>query len=490
MKKIISVLLAVLMIISLAACTPKETDPVNTQDPTDNPPATETEAPTPTPTPTPVPKLAEISDCLDIVEAGGPKAESLHGGHQTRIVHTNHGTYMAYIDSSYNDVRELGFVIVKIENNEVKTLYNNRSPSDAAGINIVHDPKTGDVYVTAVPVVKHYPDGFDGEIAWLALYVVDGKTDEVTEYKSEQKFAVQQGNGYGYSMPIVDVEQRKIYALYSSGGSLPGYFAWFTFDMDTKTWQEGNITAPSDVRYAYFYGYADGKGGAYFVGERDMPCSTVPELKVKKKYEFAEYVWDRLCLFHVKDMTKPEFERVIVHDEDYTDGENGICINIQHNQNGDVYIDSEGRMHILYTARLINYNYYNGHPSGMLGATVYHAVYDGMECVYKEPIHYDVYNEEEKQDVYTMRMMQATDGRFYILAMLTGSRKVGATVEVWKATDDLFTQFELESKKQIAKKAVETFNISSPRSFSVQDDVIDCFFNNGGNIYYFNVKLG
>lgn len=362
MKKFTAIFIAVFILISLTACAPNRTDLVNTGNITETPTATNTPTPIPPVTQTPEPKKAEISDLMDVEALGGAGIETMHGGHQTRVVHTNHGMYTVYIESMNNDTRECTFIVTKIVNNEVKILYRNNSPFDAAGINIFYDSKKDEVYVAAVPVIKKYHEGYKGkEIAWLALYTIDVKTDEVTEYKSEQEFEIPQGNGYGYSMPIVDIENRKIYAIYSSGGTVQGYFAWFTFDMETKKWQEGCVTAPIDVRYGCFYCYADGKGGAYFVGERNMPVGAFPELKVEGKYEYANYTWDKLCLFYIPDMTKPEFQKVVVHDVDTSEGDKGIWLNICHNQNGDVYIDSKGRMHILYTTLRINYNYYNGH---------------------------------------------------------------------------------------------------------------------------------
>lgn len=128
----------------------------------------------------------------------------------------------------------------------------------------------------------------------------------------------------------------------------------------------------------------------------------------------------------------------------------------------------------------------------MIETQSYHAIYEGMECIYNEPIRFNVHNENKKTDLYTMRMSEASGGRFYIIAMHANSRKSGATVELWRATDDIYSKFELESTKKLGTKMVGSFSVSCPRSFSVQDDVIDCFFGGDSNSrkpYYFTVNM-
>lgn len=164
------------------------------------------------------------------------------------------------------------------------------------------------------------------------------------------------------------------------------------------------------------------------VGERDMPVETDSKIVCGENGpQYAGYLWDKLTLFHIPDMTKPEYEQVLIHDEDYTRADEGICLNINHNQYGDVYLDKNGRLHVLYTTRLLDYTKYNGHPDGQLAMEARHAIYEGMTCIYNEPIMFEDHK-AGKERLYGMRMAEDSNGSLYIIAVPLSVYK--AAVEV------------------------------------------------------------
>lgn len=502
MKKYLCIILTlVLVTAALSSCAPQESG-----SPDSSAPATSSSEPTPTleptptiaPTPTPTPS-ATVSEAIAICERAGitTGANGYHGGHQPRICHTDHGTYIAFV--SYESGGKYYFYIVKTDaDNNATVLYQDWCPYDAALVNVAADTN-GDVYVATFPINK-LNGGTIPEKAWLALYRIDAETDKVTEYKKEQQMGAISANGFGYSQPVFDFENRKIYAMYN-GGNKPGMLSWFTFDMNDMKWLDSNYTVQTDIlRHAYMYCFPDGNGGVVIVANRDIPVELVDlEFKPNRnpnkppRPKYADYVWDQLDMIVIPDLTKESYSSIVIHEADYSRGSEGIAPNVTNNQLGDAFMDADGRLHILYTVRMLNYNLYNGDPDGIISEEMRHAIYEGTKCVYNEPINFAITDANMLKKInYAMRMAQSKSGNLYIFAVPMDNRSAPRQIEIYRATDALGTEFVRESITEFEniEDAIMSFSISCPRNGSVQDDVIDCMlFRGGDEIYTFKVKI-
>lgn len=417
---------------------------------------------------------------LNLTSGEEPCGNGVHGGHQTRILHTSHGVYAAYIvntDEDENDVDANEFAIVRIENGTSTVLYKDFLPADSSSVNIFCD-ENEEVYVAAIPVDKYSNDAAE-EHAWLYIYHLDRETGIVTGYNSILPF--EKRVGYGYSMPCIDTANRKIYAIFS-GGDAPGYFAWFIFDMDTMTWEPEAHSIEIDYRHCYTHVFADGNGGVFFVAARDITKQAAGHPEIG----FADYVWDDLCLFRIPDMYGTEYTQTNIASADYSEGRYFYIAN--NGSTGDTYLDAGGRLHVLYTIREYTPGTYAEGGNVTLNSAKYHAVYEGNTCIYNEPIKF---TRQSEIDNYSIRMAQSVDGTLYILAMPTDED--GLFVELWRATDESGLSFELYGTRNVSDdSALSCIVLSTPRNNSIQDNRVDCLVtnNDGGHAFlYFRLEL-
>ncbi len=411
----------------------------------------------------------------------------LHGAHQTRIVRTAHGTYAALATCERNTDSGMiyDFSVVKISNDgTMRVLFSDTCPYDAAIVNIAEDIN-GDVWVSAFPINK-LDGGTTPETAWLALYRLDAATDKLTTFKGQKQMTVNSTNGYGYSQPIFDFANRKIYALYN-GGNAPGILAWFTFDMQTLTWQSEPRTVVTDLlRQAYMYCFADGKGGVRIVANRDVHHSCVPLVTESGQPKCADYVWDQLNLITIPRLSETAYKNTIIHAADYSRGNEGIAPNTSNNQWGDAFLDSKGRLHILYTTRMLDYNLYNGHPQGVISKEVRHAIYEGTQCLYNEPISYQITDTQLlKTTNYAMRMAESTNDQLYIFAAPTGNADAPKQIEIYRAEDSEGKHFALERTVNVGYlPTLHSLSISDNSNNHTRDNTVDLLlYTDGGRCY-------
>ena len=110
----------------------------------------------------------DFSDIIDISDAGAnvfAGANSGHGGHQTRIVHTSHGDYTAYItDSIESNGKTMDeFSIIKInDDGTTKVVFQEYKVYDTSQVSLFVD---NDENVWAVTVGDNkLKDQFDGRV--------------------------------------------------------------------------------------------------------------------------------------------------------------------------------------------------------------------------------------------------------------------------------------------------------------------------------------
>ncbi len=456
-KNLYAVLLAGILLFSgCAHSATDETDAIET---------TETILETESPEPIPPKHKISIDEVESLLAANGlqtnideedPTAVR-HGGQQMRLCHTDRGTYAICAKGFVDGV----FYVAKIApDNTVTLLHTGEFEQDGSVPIDIGQDNNGDIVVSSSTSTT------------LFIYIFDKETDAVTEYSMPYVFGSVEFSYPGYGQTMFDFANRKIYKFFCGGLGTGNYeLEWFTFDLETKTWAEKSICQSLEGigRHCYIFPFPDGNGGAYIVGERDILISTVGD---QLQHDGSTtYLWDELKLFHIPDLTTGEnITYTTVFEAQTERGAEGIWSDMGINQHGGAFVDKNGYLHITYCHNLYNLS---GEPREFdNNVYYYHAIYDGMECLYNEVI------AELPVEVHPYslpKICQNADGELYMLVSQKSSRPL--VVQIFKAVDELGKTWQLEDTKTFADGIkAPSFSISEARSGSTQDNIISCFF--------------
>ena len=441
-----------------------------------------------------------------------------HGGHETRLVRTPRGTYATFITDATGTSSEehplwhqgvATFSIIKITSDGFHVIYQSEYPQAAGSCtpNVLYG-ENGKVYVTVICDNKDRymssmgTDDFRNGV-WLEVFEVDIETDEVTAPESptliDHETTPFEDHGYGYTQPILDNVNGKLYAITCGGEGEQGYLAWFIYDLDTKTWDPECYTVTVETRRCYINGYPDGRGGFTFVIER---CAQRGRLAEKLGLPFGGsedgYVWDALYLYHIPDPEKEEYVEIPVVVPDYvaegprTGGKYYFDAASHYGENGCTYLDTSGRLHVIF----------NHSISSTRDNTYYHAIYDlfGNELYY-EPIPTSLLpkNGTGSASSKGFAMTQGKDGRYFIFYMSSGRTP---KFEVWASPSSDGVNFTriMEARELVCEDGSVAPNGSKPiiansRNHSVLDGVTAIMYNGAAPstgsdaFFYFSVKL-
>ncbi len=451
---------------------------------------------------------------------------AIHGGHQTRIVRTDNGTYAVVITNEtfesddehpYWVMGVATFSILKVKSDSCEILYATEYPNNQSSlVPYIFSGKDGKVYVV-LPAddTEFYWKGIlklqagkctEADVksgAWLGVYVIDTYTDTV-EHVAESRYpfdtSVFDDHGYGKPTAVVDWKTRKIYAMFN-GAQAPAYIAWFIYDMDTGEWDPQCHTLTIEYRRDYFNAYPDGEGGVVFVIQRVNSLEAASEAQGIVFKQTSGYIWDGIYLYHIKDMEEVTFSNDVEKDRElygYTevavelpqyqgDGYKNTADSISHYGNGGcTYLDDEDHLHIIFKHFVGN----------IKRTTVYHVIYDldGNE-LFREALPSSVVdkNGSRSPDCQGAAMMQGTDGTYYLFMIRDESYM---TVEVFSSDDGkTFTSLmSPQEMKTVAGDPVKTGKIviSNTRCNSVCDGIITLMFNtmtdNVHTYYYFTFE--
>jgi hypothetical protein len=408
----------------------------------------------------------EISDAVNLSAACDATASGAgaHGGTQSRICRTSHGTYVAYLGE--NPKQEAILHVLRIRDGRPTRLLT--VPTLVVGSNGVHVVSDADEEVYAIAAGSKFSDG--AERAVLTAYHVDRNTGATTEYSETIPFG--KGSSFGYSSVSIDAARRDIQAIYS-GGDAPGYFAWIRFDLTQKRWATKAVVAELAYRHCYNYGFADGRGGMIILSERDIKNASAgitPSDKGRKIN--ADYVWDELRLFYIGNIAKPDYKTVDV-EQAVCDKAAGLYPTVQNNWKGDTYLDAQGHLHVLY---------FSDDNNRTPGSFNRHTIYDAQgNCQRNEKL--------PLQEACAMRMAQSAARRHYIIAM---PYERAACVQVWRATDAKGAGYELLAEKKLSNDIRPSYAglaVSCPRNGSRQDNQIDCLFPANRDYHFFSIHL-
>ena len=459
-------------------------------------------------------KLIAGSDGIGIL---GESGIGTHGAHENKILRTDTGVYAVYVvdvydkPDGYTDASDI-FHVVKITNDGAKILMTSECPRAwGSCLPNIMAGRDGSIYVSVLANLY--------EVAWLNMFKIDERTEQVVsgadgENHHEIPFKIRGGttHGYGYSMPILDLESGKIYGFYNAG-DIPGYIAWFIYDMDTDTWDTTCHSVEIEYRLGYICAYPDGNGGFRFFGQRDVfGAAKSGYIGLNNHLGVADivksnagYVFDAIYYFHVPDATKDECTYQTLYEPDYRAiyaakvKANPRIQTISYvgasyyGEGGVTYRDLGGNVHIIYTKTE--------------DSSKNHAIYDkDGNKIFDEKLTLS----GGKKDSYTFAMAQGKSGKYYILVWnTTGSSKMKyANLEILSSDDGktfksevatmevLTTEGSFTEKNPFGTKLV----MASPRNGSVADGTLNLLLfqssdritehgETASNYYYMTVEL-
>ena len=194
-----------------------------------------------------------------------------------------------------------------------------------------------------------------------------------------------------------------------------------------------------------------------------------------KNFSVTRYALDTDTVTVSKENTKYTFDKEL--SDNYTrfytlsDGKGGV------------YLDQDGKLHIFYTYRQFDFDDADGRDNAALLENTlkhYHAVFDGTELISSEEL-----NIAGLTDDSSVRMTEAADGTDYLL--VCHLNEASAKLDVYFASEN---GWALTQTKDLGEFAAVSFSISSPRTGSVQDNVIDCIvYANDNDVYYTSVTF-
>ncbi|MBE6569025.1 MAG: hypothetical protein E7658_02250 [Ruminococcaceae bacterium] len=420
-----------------------------------------------------------------------PYAEpACHGGQQMRICRTERGDYVAFVknwvDTDNSSVAtRTEFYIAKITpDNEVALLYFDTLDPTASTVHLnIGQDTNGDIFVIATGNKT------------LATYILDAETDAVSTCRETPIF--NSGYALGYSSAMFDFENRKIYAFCNGNPakntqeSADYVMEWFVFDLESMRWNPEGVYHIFEKlgRHTFVFPFPDGNGGAYIVGERNNYLAPLTDLIVSPVTNLRTF--DELRMFHIPDLTSSENITHTTIQEVYSErGQEGVWSIAANNQDGGVFVDADGYMHITYLFH--KYDLGGNCPDLDPDYQYRHAIYDGMECIFNEQIEMPVeMPAEDPARQYRPQIRQDTDGTLYMI--IFGERVIPMEIYIYKANDPLGKTWTLMNTHTFDDVSSFSSSISAPRNGSLQDDVLSCFFYTRDpsprTVYTFHISL-
>ncbi len=424
-----------------------------------------------------------ISEALRVDDNGDGSESKIcgtgtHGGHEVKVVRTRYGTFAVFVTADVNqEGRSLDeMTFFEITSSGARRIFKDDfNHSNGSCVPNVLQGTDGKVYIILMN---------DGGSARLTLYTYDAKTDTYTKDVQTRSFDVpgNQCHGYGYTQAVLDNHNGKIYAIFN-GGDVPGYVAWFIYDIESGTWEEDCYTIEVDWRICYANAYPDGNGGFLFIEQRDATVDALRELLGVDFKVQSGYLWDGIVIVRVADAHKEEFVMKDVFIPEYSTTDSGVRhYKANHYATGASLLDTRGNLHIMYTT--------------VYGAKtkMYYAVYDnGLNEVRNSEIAF-----EDKSNNYCPAIVEGTDGKVHILAVNNGSAKQAA-LEIWSVSDDFASITKLCDAQTLKVHTTgETLKPSNIIVGSIRNatDIDGCVpvvihapESSGEYYYYFSVKL-
>lgn len=245
---------------------------------------------------------------------------NLWGGHQSRIVRTATGVFTAYTTDTGDDLNRQWNLVWRRGEEDWQVLATGGAGREP--VNLLAAPD-GTLYIIG------YPQGIgtlwsgqlqDGEFLLQSTPLPDA----LVSY-------------WPYSAAGIDAEGN-LCAVASEGGGIGGAFHIACYASATGIWQTAIYAL--DYRYAYVYVFPT-QQGLSLVGTRDVEWNALGYTQPAATFD---YVFNAAAWFHLTTLQQDSLEQVDFIDEPPTVDHPDVFLNAQM----DAYLDTEGRMHILY----------------------------------------------------------------------------------------------------------------------------------------------
>ena len=346
--------------------------------------------------------VADFSDEIDIRAKTGliSGQDSNHGNHQTRVVRTSHGSYVAYV-TDYRGGKYLQhptqglseISVMKInKDGTVELIMQHVKSYDSSQVSLIVD-KDENVWAGLV-YENGFRDQFDAHKNGMVLefFRIDAETDEVNGYSTIVSDIDINGGGIGYGTFYYDKATNSIVAMAADAvPSDPSYLYWKVFNLDTLTWSpETHSMRVNGGRNAYMFFNPDNKGGLVVVTNRNPYVRSsvtyfpelendeglTPEIMIENgmyetRYDddgnpykvparqHVSYCFDQINAYVIPDINSSDYTHFIVYDTDHSritgTSEERITPefrskneypNIANNNGGDIFLDNDGNLHV------------------------------------------------------------------------------------------------------------------------------------------------
>lgn len=443
-----------------------------------------------------------LSTPLNLSDATGARSfgNGAHSGHQTRIVHTSHGDYIAYLSNEVepdaaNTINE--FSLIKVQDGRAELLYQDYQSYCTSSINIMADAQEN-VYAVSFTSNKYNTTVGVKDTLMGSVWRIDGKTDQVTGYQATLE--TPRTESFGYAQGVMDAQNKKIYAFISSGDE-PARITWYIFDIKTLRWEKTARSIEIPMRHCYHYIYADGKGGVVLVNQRDHLASAFGHDEIPTAPIWpASYLWDQLdmyCIpnlyatgFYTYSINVADFSRVKDLDGDgkYTSEEErktNAYPGTLNNHQGDAYLDTAGKLHVLYTVSYTR----DAYDRSTVELQQWHKVYDisnlaNVRLLSEQRVYLEGFDPAKPEaNVFEFRMAEGRDGTLYLVVQQDDNATEENKLQIYQLSDrpeggyDYTRIYKSEALLPASRSMSTGYSLSGSRSLSTHDGRIAMIFS-------------
>ena len=403
-----------------------------------------------------------------------------HSNHETRMVRTPYGTFVVFPTWANQD----SWGTIGGATATVFRVYDNGTYSKLFSFDFA--------YHTTKPNIMYAADGNvyvvcgDDQGSSASIYVAYFDPQNPSNVKSGRTSKAYSGGaapgGYGYSQPILDDTNGKIYLMACGGSGGAGYLTWFIYDYKTHQWESNGYTAVLNgtYRHCYLYGYSDGANGLYVVGGRDVLLTT---LGLGGVIANVNYAWDEVNVIHFPNMHSTNFTLTHVTDADYSQQDRQMYPASNNSTSGDAFLTSDGYLHVIANEQMHDRN-----NSGTY-EFLWHAVYDVKApgatptLVYRKPVQLI-----SPKNLYASKFVEGKDGTLYLIAITKGQ---APRAEIWKASGKYGENLELMAVRNFSDSSHNCTSgivATNSRNGSINDGTVNVIYptnNNDWVTYYY-----
>lgn len=407
-----------------------------------------------------------------------------HSNHETRMVRTPYGTfavvptwangntwgtiggaratvYRVYDDGTYKSLFEFDFAY---HSSKPNIMY----AADGLVYVVCGDDQTSSnsIYVAYFDPASPKSDG--------TYTVTSGRTSKAYSGGAAP-------GGYGYTQPILDDTNGKIYLMACGGSNSAGYLSWFIYDCATHKWEANGYTSVLNgtFRHCYLYAYSDGADGIYVIGGRDVLLAAIG---LGGAISNVDYAWDEVNIIHFPNMHSTNYTFTHVTEADYSQTDRKMYPASNNSTAGDAFLTSDGYLHVIANEQMHD-NTNNGTYEFL-----WHAVYDvkapGAEptLVYRKPV--TLLN---SANLYAAKFVEGADGTLYLIAI---PKKMAPRAEIWKASGEYGENLELMAVRNFSDTShycTAGIVATNNRNGSINDGTVNVMYptNKGDWTNYF-----